>query len=171
MYIRRKAFSLLNVEGEKRLFSVNEITLENLKEKIFSFNEEEKNFSEKKKKIPLREIESHKGIKRAILTAIPTGGGSLVGGYLAKDEANRADEEGADDKEIIRRARDRGLKAGAITGGAIGTLGFIRNTLRNNKLAAALSIPVAASLGALGGRNAAGVNTKARLKKRNKEED
>lgn len=93
MYIRRKAFSLLNVEGEERLFSVNEITLENLEEKIFSFNEEERDFSEKKKKTPLREIESHKGIKRAILTAIPTGGGSLIGGYSAKEEANKADEE------------------------------------------------------------------------------
>lgn len=166
MYIRRKAFSLLNVEGEERLFSVNEITLENLEEKIFSFNEEEKDFSEKKKKTPLREIESHKGIKRAIITAPITGGGSLIGGYVAKDEANRADEEGADDEEIIRRAKDRGLKVGAITGGTVGALGFLRN-----KSAGAISIPFAAALGALGGRNAAGVNTKARLKKRNKKEE
>lgn len=165
MYIRRKAFSLLNVEGEERLFSVNEITLENLEEKIFSFNEEEKDFSEKKKKTPLKEIESHKGIKRAIITAPITGGGSLVGGYLAKDEANKADEEGADDKEIIRRAKDRGLKAGAITGAAIGTLGLLKGSRGVG------AIPLGAALGALGGRNAAGVNTKARLKKRNKKEE
>ena len=165
MYIRRKAFSLLNVEGEERLFSVNEITLENLEEKIFSFNEEEKDFSEKKKKTPLREIESHKGIKRAIITAPITGGGSLVGGYLAKDEANKADEEGADEEEIIRRAKDRGLKAGAITGAAIGTLGLLKGSRGVG------AIPLGAALGALGGRNAAGVNTKARLKKRNKKEE
>lgn len=40
MYIRRKVFSLLEVEGEERLFSTADINLEDAEERIFSLNEE-----------------------------------------------------------------------------------------------------------------------------------
>lgn len=40
MYIRRKVFSLLEVEGEERLFSTTDINLEDAEERIFSLNEE-----------------------------------------------------------------------------------------------------------------------------------
>ena len=48
MYIRRKVFSLLEIEGEERLFSTTDINLEDAEERIFSLNEdaEEYLFSE-----------------------------------------------------------------------------------------------------------------------------
>ena len=121
-----------------------------------------RSFSRKK----LEEIESNKGLKRAILTALPTGGGSLVGGYLAKEEADRADEEGDSDEKILKRARNKGLKTGAMTGAAMGTLGAVLGAAGGNGIRGVAAIPITAALGALGGRNAAGVNTKDRLKKR-----
>ena len=41
MYIRRKVFSLLEVEGEERLFSTTDINLEDTEERIFSIKDEE----------------------------------------------------------------------------------------------------------------------------------
>ena len=170
MYIRRKVFSLLNVEGEEKYFSTNEITLEDLEEKIFSINEEEeKEFSEKKRK-SLKDVDSNKGLKRAILTAPLTGGGSLVGGYLSKEEANKADEEGESDEEIVRRAKSKGLKAGAITAGGMNLLAALAAP-KSEKMKVVSGLPIAVGFGALGGRNAAGVNTKARLKKRKENKD
>lgn len=40
MYIRRKVFSILEIEGEERLFSTADINLEDAEERIFSLNEE-----------------------------------------------------------------------------------------------------------------------------------
>lgn len=40
MYIRRKVFSIIEVEGEERLFSTADINLEDAEERIFSLNEE-----------------------------------------------------------------------------------------------------------------------------------
>lgn len=121
--------------------------------KVKRFNEDKQN------RKSLREVESHKGLKRAILAAPFDAGGGLLGGYLSKEEANKADDEGADDKEILRRARKKGLESGALLGAGIGGLA----TLRTGNPA---SLIVGTGLGALGGRNAAGVNTKARLRKR-----
>ena len=41
MYIRRKVFSLLEVEGEEKLFSTTDINLEDSEERIFSIKDEE----------------------------------------------------------------------------------------------------------------------------------
>ena len=156
MIVKRKLYSVIDEEGNLGYYLYNESTGE---EKLFSVVEEQREFGEKKgKKVNLEEVESHKGLKRAIITAIPTGGGSLSGGYLSKSEADKLDKEGASDEEIIRKAKKHGLKVGAITGTAVGGLTSIysKNTLP------LIAIP----LGALGGRNAAGVNVKDRLAKR-----
>lgn len=41
MYIRRKVFSIIEVEGEERLFSTTDINLEDAEERIFSIKDEE----------------------------------------------------------------------------------------------------------------------------------
>ena len=51
MYTRRKVFSLLEVEGEERLFSTTDINLVDAEERLFSINEdalelEQRDFSE-----------------------------------------------------------------------------------------------------------------------------
>lgn len=166
MYIRRKAFSVAyNENGEEKLFSTTEIMSEEAYlEKLYSENEEQKEFAEKKKKA-LKEVEHDKGMKRAFLLSPFDGGGGLVGGYMSKEEADKADEEGASDEEILRRAKKKGLKVGAITGAATGTVLGLANAKRTH--GQSLSVPVVhTALGALGGRNAASMNTKARLKKR-----
>lgn len=40
MYIRRKVFSIIEIEGEERLFSTTDINLEDVEERIFSLNKE-----------------------------------------------------------------------------------------------------------------------------------
>lgn len=126
-----------------------------------------KYFSEAKKRRggdSLDKYESNKGIKRTILTAIPTGGGSVAGYIVGKKAANEADEEGLSDEKIVEKARSKGMKYGAAIGGTLGAV----SGLSNRGLGGALgSGVVLAGLGALGGRNAAGVNTKDRLYKRN----
>lgn len=157
MYIRRKVFShIQNENGEVKLFSTTDYEMNDSKEVIRMFAEKKES---KKRKVSLEQVESNKGLKRAIITALPTGGGSLTGGYIAKGEADKADKEGADDKEIVRRAKKKGLEVGALTGAAIGGLTAL-------KTGSAIPVVVGAGLGALGGRNAAGVNTKDRLRKR-----
>lgn len=149
---------IYNVIAENKI-KVNALTTKSLKKtKKFSEQERQKEFAKKKS---LRDVESNKGLKRAILTSGITGGGSLVGGYLGKEAANQADDEGKTDEQIIRAAKDKGLKTGALTGAAVGTLGALHSTK-----GAAGGIVLGGALGALGGRNAAGVNTKDRLRKR-----
>jgi hypothetical protein len=159
MYIRRKVFSLLqNEAGEVKTFSTTDYELnENNEVRMFSSNEKKKSH-----KVALEDVKSHRGLGRAILFSPIDAGGGLVGGYAAKDEADKADLEGADDKEIIRRAGKKGGKYGAIAGGTV-------LALRNSKAGLpgmAIGGAVGAGLGALGGRNTARVNTKARLNKR-----
>ena len=40
MYIRRKVFSILEIDGEERLFSTTDINLEDAEERLFSISEE-----------------------------------------------------------------------------------------------------------------------------------
>lgn len=159
MYVRRKVFSIITDEmGEEKLFSVNETVLVNkADEKLFSKKEDEVKSSHKK--VNLEDVESNKGLKRAIITAVPTGGGALVGGYLSKRAADKLDKEGASDEKILKGARKRGLEAGALSGAVVGGLASIHSK-------STLPLVVLPALGALGGRNAAGVNVKDRLAKR-----
>lgn len=50
MYIRRKVFSLLEIEGEERLFSTTDINLEDAEERIFNERDDNKT-AEKAEKI------------------------------------------------------------------------------------------------------------------------
>ncbi len=145
-------FSVLLNEDEYQLFS-------DFQEYLFSENHKKRNGKNHKRNGKLNVHDSHVGLGRAVLAAPFDGGGGLVGGYFGKKAADEADEEGYDDDQILARARDKGLKAGAITGAASGALTALGT-------GCPISIPVGAALGALGGRNAASVNTKARLRKR-----
>ena len=83
---------------EERLYSV--LMSE---EELSLFNE--LTFSEKKKtRKALKEVDSSKGIKRTYLSALMTAGGSIAGRMKGEEEADKADEEGASDQEILRRA-------------------------------------------------------------------
>lgn len=183
MYIRRKVFSLLQDEtGEERYFSTTDVTLENEEERTFSVAEglEEKDFSNKKEKVDLKDVKSHKGLKRALaagLTGLDAGGG-LAGGYVGKKAADEADKEGKSDEEILKEARKAGRNVGIGVGAGIGINASAKNlkkieTLVGKKLgkghkAAAITgaALITGALGGLGGRNAASVNTKDRLSKR-----
>ena len=148
------------------------------------------------KKASLKDVESDRGIGRATILSPFDKGGGLVGGFVSKKEADKADDEGATDDEILRRARNKGLKAGTITGAAVSAaaykpLNYIGEKyglkLANKVLkkinikieekqpmvkkgrglkGIARGVIIGSALGALGGRNAASVNTKDRLRKR-----
>lgn len=171
MYIRRKVFSLLHDEtGEERYFSTTEINLEDAEERIFSVNEE----------VSLEDVKSHKGLKRALAAGLLTldAGGGLIGGYAGKKAANKADKEGKSDEEILKEARKTGRNVAAGTGVGLSALLARRRLKKFDKLGsvelkgkkkAALigaSALIGGGLSALGGRNAASVNTKDRLAKR-----
>lgn len=103
----------------------------------------------KEKRIKLSDIESHRGLGRSLLLGGLQG---AVGGYAGKNEADKADEEGASDSEIIRRAGKKGLKIGAATGAGLGTL--------------AGGTMLGAGTGALGGHLGAKKNARTRTERR-----
>lgn len=74
----------------------------------------------KEKRIKLSDIESHRGLGRSFLLGGLQG---AVGGYAGKNEAEKADEEGASDSEIIRRAGIGTLAGGTMLGSGAGALG------------------------------------------------
>lgn len=131
-------------------------------------------FSDKRHRKSLKEVDGNKGIKRTWLSVGLTNGGSLAGRIKGEEEADKADEEGASDVEILRRAGSAGGKRGAIVGSAVGALGGAAlGAMVGGKRAAANSIYHAATgatsgamLGYLGGRNSARVQTRDRLRKR-----
>lgn len=168
----------------------------------------------KVRKVSLNDVDSNTGLGRSILTTPFTGGGSLVGGYVSKHVANQADAEGAEDYQIIRKAKSAGALSGGITGAGVGAAaGYLyKNKVSKKKLnditnevtkgltkvgkngvkkapsakaiqaavnkklmlrkgkGALMGAAVLGTLGAIGGKNAAGVNTKSRLKKREQAE-
>ena len=79
---------------------------------------------------------------------------------LEKNEADKADEEGASDSEIIRRAGKKGLKIGAATGAGLGAISYLPYA------AAASSHIGGASAGALGGHLGAKKNARTRTERR-----
>lgn len=165
MYIRRKVFSLLNVEGEDRYFSTTDYKLgENGEVRLFAEKEEKK---EKKKKVALKDVSADDGIKRSVVATVADSGGSLWGRKKGREEADRADAEGASDEEIVRRAGKVGMKEGAKFGAAVGAG---TGLLMGGPIGAVVRSGVGAGVGAIGGRNAARVQTKARLAKRGEKE-
>lgn len=100
----------------------------------------------KEKRIKLSDIESHRGLGRSLLLG---GFQGAVGGYAGKNEADKADEEGASDSEIIRRAGKKGLKIGAATGAGLGAISYLPYAAASSRIGGAKNI--AAGLGALAG--------------------
>lgn len=129
----------------------------------------------KKKKIKLSDIESHRGLGRSLFLGGLQG---AVGGYAGKNEADAADEEGASDSEIIRRAGKKGLKVGAATGAGLGAVSYLPYAAVAGKslggakgVAAGLGTLAGGSLlgagaGALGGHLGAKKNARTRIEKR-----
>lgn len=149
MYIRRKVFSLLNVEGEDRYFSTTDY--------VNAGEGEVKLFSEKKEeREPLAKAKN-----RVALKDLGTLGGSVMGAHYAKKAGNKAADEadarGASDEEIIaeakKAARNSGEKmrkaATAIDTAALGTLGAVRG----NQIAKVMGkkAGLATASGAVGG--------------------
>lgn len=129
----------------------------------------------KGKRIKLSDIESHRGLGRSLLLGGLQG---AVGGYAGKNEAGKADEEGASDSEIIRRAGKKGLKVGAATGAGLGALSYLPYAAAASShiggakgIAAGIGTLAGGTMlgsgaGALGGHLGAKKNARTRIEKR-----
>lgn len=151
----------------------------------------DKSFSENKKKVSLKDVKSNRGFVRTAITSKASFGGAYFGRKAGKKAADKADEEGARDIEVIDRAKKAGRNAGALGGGAIAavtgavmapkgkvwkTIGkgvqqeVTKRTAKNMTKGAAAVGTAGIILGGIGGRASAGVQTKARLRKRAEKE-
>lgn len=79
----------------------------------------DKNFSKDEKKVSLKDVKSNRGMVRTAITSKASFGGAYFGRKAGKKAADKADEEGARDIEIIDRAKKAGRNVGALSGGAI----------------------------------------------------
>lgn len=167
MYIRRKVFSLLQDEtGEERYFSTTD----------FEINQREfakKENKPKKKRRPLEDVESHRGLGRSLIVGLPSGPGGALGAFLGKKKADELDAEGKSDREIIRGASNYAAGAGAGIGAGLLGGKMISDAImlpKGMKKAAIVGnlVPLATAtgFGALGGYLGAKKNTKTRLEKR-----
>ena len=135
-------------------------------------------FSEDEKRKSLRDVDSHKGLKRTIASGLLLNSGGLgaaVGRYAGTKAAHKADDEGKSSEEILKAARKSGGKAGALTGAgltaaAIGAASLTKTGRQALKRAGikglAASGLMSAGIGYLGGRNSAGVKIKDKILKR-----
>ena len=151
----------------------------------------DKNFSKDEKKVSLKDVKSNRGFVRTAITSKASFGAAYLGRKAGKKAADKADEEGARDIEIIDRAKKAGRNVGALSGGAIAavtgavmapkgkawkTIGkgvqqeVTKRTAKNMTKGAGAIGTVGAILGGIGGRASAGVQTKARLRKRAEKE-
>lgn len=128
----------------------------------------------KEKKIKLSDIQSHRGLGRSLFIG---GLHGAVGGLAGKNEADIADEEGASDTEIIRRASKKGAKVGGAVGAGMGAASSIPYVIAGAKgggiKGAAFGLGSMAGLtaiggaqGALGGYLGANKNARKRTEKR-----
>lgn len=109
----------------------------------------------KEKRIKLSDIESHRGLGRSLLLGGLQG---AIGGYAGKNEADKADEEGASDSEIIRRAGKKGLKIGAATGAGLGAISYLPYAVTASSHTGGAK-GIATGLGALAGGTMLGAGT------------
>ena len=128
----------------------------------------------KEKRIKLSDIQSHRGLGRSLFFG---GLHGAVGGLAGKNEADVADEEGASDAEIIRRASKKGAKVGGAVGAGMGAASSIPYIIaagsHGGVKGAALGVGSAAGLtavgaaqGALGGYLGANKTARKRTEKR-----
>lgn len=128
----------------------------------------------KEKRVKLSDIQSHRGLGRSLFFG---GLHGAVGGLAGKKEAVVADEEGASDAEIIRRASKKGAKVGGAVGAGMGAASSIPYIIaagyHGGAKGAALGVGSAAGLtavgaaqGALGGYLGANKNARKRTEKR-----
>lgn len=105
MYIRRKVFSLLEVEGEERLFSTADINLEDAEERIFSLNEE--------KLFARRDYEGLDDVQKEVL--------KMKRSEYAKDlNRSRNRHNVKDIKDLLEKNGWNGVETnGTITGGGV----------------------------------------------------
>lgn len=168
MYIRRKVFSLLQDEtGEERYFSTTEFEIN---QREFAEKEDKK---PKKKRRPLEDVKSHRGLGRSLIVGLPSGFGGAVGAFLGKKKADKLDAEGKSDKEILKGATKHAAAAGAGIGAGLVGANIVGSSImapKGMKKAAIVGslAPLAAAtgFGALGGYLGAKKNTKTRLEKR-----
>ena len=137
--------------------------------RLYSKNDDEgKN---KKRKVYLEDVNSHRGLGRSII--LGAGPGGAIGGYFGKKAADKADREGKSDREIKEIAGKSGAKYGAAAGAGIGLANAARRAVFAGKgnvgralLYGAGNAAVFGGLGALGGYAGARKNTSRRLEKR-----
>lgn len=176
MYVRRKVFSVLtNDMGEEKLFSVNETIFEGYEvEEEREFSEKEEDSKKVRRKVSLKDVNSHRGLGRSYILG---GYGGAIGGYVSKGKANKLDEMGATDLEIKEGAIKRGRNVGAAAGAgmaALSSIPYLKAEGVDKKTKAALALLAAgagAGAGALGGHFGAKKNVRTRLEKRKDLED
>ena len=119
MLIKRKVyFSAIDEEtGEERLFSADSIITEEEYLKLYS------------ERTKLEDIQSHRGLGRSLVFGGVPG---AIGGYVGKSAANKADEEGKSDKEIMKAAKSSATKAGLI-GAGVGTAVNAKNLKESHR--------------------------------------
>lgn len=148
--------------------------LEELIEKAFcdGYEYAQREYSDKKKKKRLEDIESHRGLGRAAVIGALTGGGvlpSAIGGYAGKKYAEKLDREGASDGKIITgSARRAALVGGGIN--AVGGLGLMALAGKRDRKAAAAITALGTAGGALASAAGARRNSIDRINKRNRKD-
>ena len=134
----------------------------------------DKNFSKDEKKVSLKDVKSNRGFVRTAIISKASFGGAYFGRKAGKKAADKADEEGARDIEIIDRAKKAGRNVGALSGGAIAAVtGAVmapkgkawktiskgvqqevtKRTAKNMAQGAGVTGTVGAILGGIGGRD------------------
>lgn len=126
------------------------------------------------KRIKLSDIKSHRGLGRSLVFG---GLHGALGGLAGNKEADIADEEGASDAEIIRRASKKGAKTGGAIGAGLGAVTSIPSVIalganggvKGTALGVGSALGAAAvggATGAIGGYLGAGKNARKRTEKR-----
>ena len=155
----QKIFS--DMYGEERLYSV--LMTE---DEVALFSEVKKN-KNKKNRIELRHINSHRGLGRSfILGGGPAGS---ISAYIGKKKAESLDSEGASDAEIIDKSAKHAAKAGAALGALSTVAGGLTGAAVNGRRGAIRGVGSGLTLGTLatlGGYLGARKNAEARIDKR-----
>lgn len=85
----------------------------------------------------VKRIKLYSDNERTPLKKVKTTFGVTKGTYFGRRAAHKADEEGATDEEILRRAKDASTKSGVVKGAVFGTLAgkALADELKGGRLA------------------------------------